>query len=194
MRDRIKRALQQTSARPSASTTPVDSALFRDLIGPVRELKETTAPKPRPPPPPPVPKQSLLDEAHVMHELLDPPDDPELLDGGEVQSFLADGLSPKILRKLKRGGFAVQDEIDLHALTRAQAQKLFAIFLRDVEKRNVSCIRVIHGKGLRSPDQRGVLKSLVDFWLRKRQNVLAFTSAPISQGGTGAVLVLLRRK
>ncbi len=110
---------------------------------------------------------------------------------GELLEYLSDGFPPKLLKRLKRGQFAVQDEIDLHRMTRMQAQAVLRAFLAEAHHRGHRCVRVVHGKGLRSGENGPVLKVMVDQMLRLRGDVLAFASANVREGGSGAVVVLL---
>src|SRR5690606_10200998 len=110
---------------------------------------------------------------------------------GELLEYLRDGLPPKLLRRLKRGHFSVQDEIDLHRMNRAQAEAVLRAFLAESRRHGRRCVRVVHGKGLRSSEVGPVLKAMVDRFLRLRGDVLAFASAPGREGGSGAVVVLL---
>lgn len=110
---------------------------------------------------------------------------------GDVLSHRREALSPRAFQRLKRGQFSVQDELDLHGATALQAEGLLRRFLADAHAHDHGCVRVIHGKGQRSDGDAPVLKNLVDRVLRQRADVMAFHSAPPTQGGTGAVLVLL---
>jgi DNA-nicking Smr family endonuclease len=159
-----------------------DSRLFRESIGNVRPLDAVAAP-PAAARPEPHPHMFEADEAAVPGELLDMSFDPAVLEVGEELSYLRDGYSPKLLRQLKRGQFSVQDDIDLHQMNAAAAQSTI-IMLR--------CVRIVHGKGLRSRAAGPVLKGLTDRMLRRRDDVIAFASARPAQGGTGAVVVLLK--
>ena len=105
---------------------------------------------------------------------------------GDVLSYRREALSPRAFQRLKRGQFSVQDELDLHGATALQAEGLLRRFLADAQAHDHGCVRVIHGNG-----DAPVLKNLVDRLLRHRSDVMAFHSAPPTQGGTGAVLVLL---
>ena len=113
---------------------------------------------------------------------------------GDVLSYRRDALSPRAFQRLKRGQFSVQDELDLHGATALQAEGLLRRFLADAHAHDHGCVRVIHGKGQRSDSEAPVLKNLVDRMLRQRADVMAFHSAPPTQGGTGAVLVLLAHR
>lgn len=168
-----------------------DAELFRSLIGPVREMAPVDAPV-LPEAPAPRAAMSEADEAHVIEELFDLPDDIALLDGAEQMSYLADGHSPKLLRKLKRAQFRICDEFDLHHLTAPKAKRLLHQYLHQMRAQQRLCVLVIHGKGLRSNLSGALLKSMVDLELRRRNDVIAFHSAPPAQGGTGAVMILLK--
>jgi DNA-nicking Smr family endonuclease len=136
-----------------------------------------------------VPVQSLLDEHSALAESRSGAPGPDVADEA---SFLQAGVPPQVLRKLRRGAWAVQDELDLHGLTRAEARTAVAEFLRESLRRARRCVRIVHGKGLRSGNREPVLKHKVRVWLAQREEVLAFCQAPATQGGSGAVLVLLR--
>jgi DNA-nicking Smr family endonuclease len=95
------------------------------------------------------------------------------------------------LRKLRRGQYRVQAELDLHGLTQAEAKVQLHEFLNTALQRNVRCLRIVHGKGLRSGTRGPVLRQLVNDMLRRTAQVLAFASARQIDGGTGALYVLL---
>lgn len=171
-----------------------DGRLFRDAIGYVRPLKTTHAPKPARPRPLPEPVQAQLDEARVRHELLTHPIDPALIEAGDEISYLKSGQQQRLLQRLRRGQFSVRAEIDLHEMSSAVARDAIRLFLDDCRSEGELCVRIVHGKGLRSKSHGPVLKRLTDSLLRQRADVLAFTSARPAQGGTGAVVVLLARR
>ncbi len=187
---RIRRPPKQT-ATPSAGED--DHRLFLDAIGPVRPLVSAQVAETSTARPPPEPRQSQLDEARVPGELIASAIDPALIEVGEELSYLKDGHSPTLLRKLKRGQFSIADEIDLHQMTAAVARPAIASFLTDCKRERKLCVRIIHGKGLRSRNEGPVLKRLVDGMLRRRADVLAYASAKPNEGGTGATIVLLQR-
>lgn len=180
--------------RPAPSKPPPSEevALFHEAIGPVRRLPEVGA-APRAAPPAPRPRSREKDEAQALYDSRFQPFLSSPIGPDEVLEYLADGHSPRLLRELKRGQYAVQDEIDLHRLTQAQAEVMLRQFLASARHEGRRCVRVVHGKGLRSGDPGPVLKALVDRLLRLRADILAFTSAPAREGGSGAVLVLLAR-
>ena len=174
--------------------TPInddDSRLFREAIGDVRQL-DPVAPPPAAAKPAPHPHMLEADEAAVPGELLDMAFDPAVLEVGEELSYLRDGYSPKLLRQLKRGQFSVQDDLDLHQMNAAAALASIATFLAEAKQHGWRCVRIVHGKGLRSRAAGPVLKGLTDRLLRRRDDVIAFASARPAMGGTGAVVVLLK--
>ena len=143
--------------------------------------------------PPPVPVQSLLDAHDTLKESVSGTLDwDQLMDTGEELVFLRPGMSREILRRLRRGHWVVQDHVDLHGMNSEQARHLLAQFLAACTKRGLRCVRIVHGKGLRSPNREPVLKNKVRHWLAQRDNVLAFCQAPDHHGGGGALLALLR--
>jgi len=171
-----------------------DIALFRDAVRGARPIRTSNrAVIDRRPAPPPVPVQSLLDAHDTLAESVSGPIDWEqMMETGEELVFLRPGLSREILRRLRRGHWVVQEHIDLHGKNSEQARHLLAQFLGACSRRALRCIRIVHGKGLRSPNREPVLKNKVPVWLARRDDVLAFCQAPANQGGAGALLVLLR--
>ena len=141
--------------------------------------------------PAPLPRQRLRDERAVLDESLGPASLDDALDSGNELTYLADGLRRDVLRKLRRGHWVVQDELDLHGMNRHMAALAVAEFLNACRKRQVRCVRIVHGKGRGSHNREPVLKGLLRKWLL-REGVLAFSQAPGAQGGSGAVLVLLK--
>lgn len=170
--------------------TPEDAALFRAAIGPVRELPQAIEP-PSLPRPAPVPRQRDLDEAEALAQSRLRPFDLAGAALGEAAEHLQTGLSPRLLKRLKRGQYSVQDELDLHGMTVPVAEASLRRFVRESRSEGRYCVRIVHGKGLRSGLEGPVLKGVAEHLLRQRSDVLAYASAPDAQGGTGALLVLL---
>jgi DNA-nicking Smr family endonuclease len=108
------------------------------------------------------------------------------------QTFVRKGLGTDLLARLRRGHWAVQGELDLHRLNRDEARDALADFLLEARSNGWRCVRVVHGKGLSSPNREPVLKEKVRRWLAQREEVLAYCEAPRHAGGGGAVLVLLK--
>ena len=192
--DVMRIALRRTYAspmkrRPTPTVTDDDAALFRDAIGDVRriEVEDTAVARP---PPTPEPRMRERDEDDALKESRFLPTSAEAFALGEPLSYRRDEIPAKTLKRLAAGEYAVQDEVDLHHLPEREAEALLKAFLTHARQERHHCVRVIHGKGLRS-EAGPVLKAMVDGVLRHRGDVLAFASAPASQGGTGAALVLL---
>jgi DNA-nicking Smr family endonuclease len=169
-----------------------DAALFRSAIGPVRELQTTPA-GPQKPQPKPQTRMRDRDEADARSEFQRALDASPLL-AGDVSSYRRQNVPKGVLQRLARGEYAAQDELDLHHVNAATAEAMLRRFMKEAFASGMGCVRVIHGKGLNSPDGVPTIKNLVDRVLRHRSDVLAFHSAPPAQGGTGAVLVLLGRR
>jgi DNA-nicking Smr family endonuclease len=169
-----------------------DQDLFRAEMDGVRPLQtDTTTPESSRPAPRPL--QRLKDKQQAMDELLDSPETTEL-ETGEALWFARPGLQHSVQRKLRRGQYSIEAELDLHGMTVAEARQAMSDFLKHCRTQKMHCIRVIHGKGNSSTDKRPVLKNKVNQWLRQREEILAFSSARPADGGTGAIYVLLRRK
>ncbi len=149
--------------------------------------------------PAPVPRQRIADErdALLMSKYGSEPA-PQSWDIGQElegeQTFLRRGLGTDVLTGLRRGRWTVQGEIDLHGMTTVEAHDALADFLVEARTRGLRCVRVIHGKGLTSPNKEPVLKGKVRRWLAHWDDVLAYCEAPRHAGGGGAVLVLLTGK
>lgn len=166
--------------------------LFREAVRDAVPLRATPRVRSTPRRPPPVPVQSLLDEHEALHETLFASLDDEPAPAGDDETYLAPGVGRDVLRKLRRGAWRVQRELDLHGLTKVEAQLQLAEFLQACHKYEWRCVRIVHGKGLGSRNREPVLKGRVRAWLTRRKEVLAYCETPPAQGGSGALLVLLR--
>src|SRR5690242_9023914 len=167
-----------------------DRRLFREAVRDVKPLAPETPP-PAPRRPPPRARFTRADRLAVLRESLDGNvGDPELASGEELV-FAREGVQVGVLRKLRRGQYRVQAEIDLHGLTVAEAKEELRAFLAHALEHHFRCVRIIHGKGLRSGHRGPVLKGAVSSVLRRVGPVLAYVSARQVDGGTGALYVLL---
>jgi DNA-nicking Smr family endonuclease len=138
------------------------------------------------------PLQQDLDDEAVMHESMsDEFDISTLLDVDDQLSFRRPGIGTDVTRKLRKGEWSIQGQIDLHGLRSDEARNAMGQFIRDAKRMGWRCVRVVHGKGLGSPGKEPVLKSKVQRWLVQKNEVLAFVQAKPSDGGGGALLVLL---
>ena len=142
--------------------------------------------------PKPKARFSKADERNVLAESLE--DDIDTIEHGygAALRFHRQHVGKRTLRKLQRGGYSVQAEIDLHGMTLAEAKPRLMDFIDYSASQGKYCVRIVHGKGHGSGDRGPVLKNAVNRWLRKWDNVLAFVSTPQVDGGTGAVYVLLQ--
>ena len=170
-----------------------DTHLFRDAVKGVKRLDPGKL-APRPKPPAPLPVQSRLDSQAALTEMASGQFDFEELEYGDEAHFQRPGITRTVMRRLRRGQFAVQAELDLHGLAVAEAKTELAEFIRHSCQRGHGCVRVIHGKGHRSPGKMPVLKPKVSTWLSKWDDVVAFATARPVDGGTGALYVLLKRR
>jgi DNA-nicking Smr family endonuclease len=180
-----------SSKRPSLSDT--DRSLFRQAVAGAKPLPHHDKLLRKKDAPPPYPVQSYLDEQEALRESLAAGWTAEdWLDTGEEPNFLRPGLSREVLRKLRSGTWVIQIDLDLHGLDRHQARAALADFLASCVRRGLRCVRVIHGKGLGSKNREPVLKTKVKYWLTRREEVLAYCQARAVDGGSGALVVLLR--
>jgi DNA-nicking Smr family endonuclease len=182
---------KKRDSKPATEDVDLLRASLADVVPlPQTNRAHTTSPLPRP-----IPVQRLRDEQAALSESLSPhvPWDSGH-ETGEELAYLRPGLPSLTLRKLRRGHWVIQDEIDLHGSTTPEARALLADFLGDCLRRGLRCVRVIHGKGLRSKNREPVLKQKVARWLMQRDEVLAYCQARRTEGGSGAAVVLLKAK
>jgi len=182
-----------TAERERAAAERRERSLFATSVGAVVPLRKLAAPAPARARPPAVARQRQRDEAAALVEsIADAFDAESLLETDDALSFRRHGIGLDVVRKLRRGVWVLQDEIDLHGLRSDQARERVAAFLRDAARSGLRCVRVVHGKGHGSPGREPVLKSKVKSWLMQRSEVLAFTHARPADGGHGALIVLLK--
>lgn len=188
-----ERQRQAAEREREAKQARIDADLFRLSIGEVAQLAPTGKLVTAPPPPPPIARQRMADEHAALKESLsDEFSVDSLLDTDENLSYARTGIGPDVVRKLRRGHWVIQDQLDLHGLRRDQAREALAGFLRHACKRGMRCVRIIHGKGLGSVNKEPVLKNKVRNWLVQKEEVLAFCQARAADGGSGALVVLLK--
>jgi DNA-nicking Smr family endonuclease len=186
-------AQRELEARERALREQRERDLFALSVGPVAPLRRRAHNLVERPRPHPLPRQRERDEAAVLVESISDEFDVEsLLETDDALSFRRRDIGPEVLRKLRRGVWAIQGQLDLHGLRRDAAREQLGSFLRDADRHGLRCVRVIHGKGNGSPGRAPVLKNKVKGWLVQKSEVIAFTQARASDGGHGALLVLLR--
>ena len=132
------------------------------------------------------------DAAVLVESVSDEIDVERLLETDDALSYRRPGIGLDVLRKLRRGEWVIQAEIDLHGMRVDEARPALGSFLRETVKRGTRCVRVVHGKGLGSKDRVPILKTKVKGWLMQRDEVIAFCQARAVDGGAGALVVLLR--
>jgi DNA-nicking Smr family endonuclease len=185
--DYLQRSMSDSSDNESDDLTSFREAvtgirrLSHDKIGPHRRKLK------------PYPQQRHRDEQLALQESLAAPQPTADIEFGDELLFSRNGVQNSVMRKLRRGQYRIEAELDLHRLTAAQAHKVLVEFIFHSRRRQLRCVRIIHGKGLSSKDQHPVLKGKVNSWLQQWDDVLAFCSARQCDGGTGATYVLLRR-
>jgi len=158
-------------------------------VQPLPDMRKTLLKKERPAA---LPLQQKLDDQAVLREAIsDEFDVSTLLDTDDHLSFRRPGVGPDVTRKLRKGEWSIQRQLDLHGLRSDDAREALGAFIRDAHKQGIRCLRVVHGKGLGSPGKAPVLKNKVHSWLVQKNEVLAFVQAKPADGGAGALVVLL---
>jgi len=184
-----RKAEEQRRARQATA----DRDLFLQAAGKVQPLAVPSKAPLRHEKPRPVPIQRQRDEEAALQETLsDEFDASTLLEVDEHLSYRRPGIGPDVTRKLRRGDWAIQRQLDLHGLRTEDARVALGQFIRDAQKQGLRCVRVVHGKGLGSPGKTPVLKGRVQSWLAQKKEVLAFVQARPAEGGAGALVVLLQ--
>ncbi|MDP3618144.1 MAG: Smr/MutS family protein [Rhodoferax sp.] len=188
-RQRLQQAAQALRAEQQAAA---ETDLFVRAAGVVQPLPKKGHALLKIELPQPQTMQYQRDEKAVLKESIsDEFDVGTLLDVDDLLSFRRPGIGTDVTRKLRRGDWTIQRQIDLHGLRRDEAREHLSLFIREAHKQGIRCLRVVHGKGLGSPGKAPVLKSRVHSWLVQKNEVLAFVQAKPADGGAGALLVLL---
>ena len=185
-------AAAELARREAEQRAEAERHLFARAVGAVKPLpvKERVHMKPHRPMPRPL-QQDLDDQAALVESMSDEFDVSTLLDVDDQLSFRRPGIGTDITRKLRKGEWSMQGQLDLHGLRSDEARTALGQFIRDAKRMGWRCVRVVHGKGLGSPGKEPVLKAKVQRWLVQKNEVLAFVQAKPSDGGAGALVVLL---
>lgn len=181
--------IKKADERPA---TDDDAGLFRRVMADANPLRQ---PEKEPAPRTVAPARarfSRQDENEVMHECMHADVDDSETASGDSLRFQRASVGRRTMRKLARGSYSVQNEVDLHGMIIPQAKETLHDFIVASSRRGHTCVRIIHGKGLGSGERGPVLKRKVNSWLRQWSQVLAFVSARQVDGGTGAIYVLLQ--
>ena len=185
-------AAAELARREAEQRAEAERHLFARAVGAVKPLpfKERVHMKPHRPAPRPL-QQDLDDQAALVESMSDEFNVSTLLDVDDQLSFRRPGIGTDITRKLRKGEWSIQGQLDLHGLRSDEARTALGQFIRDAKRMGWRCVRVVHGKGLGSPGKEPVLKAKVQRWLVQKNEVLAFVQAKPSDGGAGALVVLL---
>ncbi|MFC0351620.1 Smr/MutS family protein [Undibacterium danionis] len=171
----------------------IEANIFRSSIGDVQILKQQEKFHPIPQKPKPIPFKHIEDEQKALQESLsDEFDAGTLLESDENLSYTRPGVGIDVAKKLRQGAWVIQAQLDLHGMRRDQARDNLGEFLRKCIRSGFRCVRIIHGKGLGSINKEPVLKNKVRNWLIQKDEVIAFSQATAADGGSGALIVLLR--
>ena len=173
--------------------TDDDRDVFRRALADAKPLRATRRAEEVIRKPAPRARFARADEMAALRESLEADIDDTESHGGESLCFHRPSVGKRTMRKLSRGNFSVQADIDLHGMTVAEAKPRLSEFIASCARDGKLCVRVVHGKGLGSGNRGPVLKQKVNRWLRQWDTVLAFVSTRQVHGGTGAVYVLLRQ-
>lgn len=193
----IKQSLKKQRAQQQQKQAASDAqTLFIQAVGKVRPLRGDHANRvvQRPQPVAPHARQRQLNESVTLKEAMsDTFDAGILLEADEDLSYRRPEIGIDVIRKLRKGHWSIQHQIDLHGLRCDAACEKLGGFLRSCLHHDIRCARIITGKGLGSPNKQSVLKYQVPRWLAQRNEVLAFVQAHPADGGAGAIVVLLRK-
>jgi DNA-nicking Smr family endonuclease len=191
--DAEKAAALQAAKLEAQRRANAEKNLFIRAVGAVTTLDHAPRVDLSPMPAPPLAQQQIRDDINVLRESLsDDFDVSTLLDTDDELSYRSQGIGTDVTQKLRKGHWSLQGQIDLHGLRSDEARDALGQFIRDASKRGWRCVRIVHGKGLGSPGKTPVLKSKVQRWLVQKTEVLAFVQAKGSEGGAGALVVLLK--
>ncbi len=164
-----------------------DNQSFQEMILDVNKIKTNQAQpykKKHRPIPLNIPIEKSEDTRFADHQI----------DTFDLLSYQSAGIQNRLFKELGKGYIKPEGSLDLHGRRITEAHKIFNQFINDAIYHRARCVRIIHGKGHRSTDNQPILKQKTNQWLRQRDEVLAFISAPSWDGGTGAVYVLLSKK
>lgn len=189
---RLAQAQVKEAARVAEESRKA-AAEFRSLVGAVKPLKQAPRVEKPAAAPAPFPFKRWEDDKQVLQESISDEYGADwLIETDETLSYRRQGLGHDVVRKLRRGTWTIQSQLDLHGYRVDEAREALAEFLRGCVKLEFRCVRVIHGKGLGSVNRTPVLKEKVRRWLVQKDEVLAFVEAAPNDGGAGVVLVLLK--
>lgn len=193
------RAKEQAERAERERVARQEAGLFQNALGGVKKIPESNRYVPNAPPginvavKPHKPRTQAEDDAAVLREMMsDQFEVDHLLDDEPNISFTRSGVGSDVVRKLRKGVWPVQDELDLHGMRRDTARDQLGDFLSRAARRKLRCVCVIHGKGMGSAGGEPVLRSMVHSWLEQKDDVIAFCAANVDGRPHGALIVLLK--
>ncbi len=184
---------RRKTTRIAPPLDPHERDEFREAVADVTPLPSANRIVHPSPPISPWPSKTKEDEQAVLQDSLSD-HDPGDFESGDELSYLRSGMPSQTLRKLRRGHWVVQAQLDLHGMNSDEARLEVAGFIAACRQYDIRCVRIIHGKGLGSFRREPVLKRKLRNWLMQKDDVLAFCQARNVDGGSGAALVLLKAK
>jgi DNA-nicking Smr family endonuclease len=179
-------------ANKDDDTDEDEFALFRQEMRDATRIRQNRLIHNKPKPVAKAIRQKIIDDEYQGEPFSDM-FSPETVGNEEYLEYRGPGIQHKLFGKLRNGKVHIEAELDLHGMTIAKAEPTLSEFLEFCQQQQIRCVRIIHGKGWGSRDNKPVLKSKLNHWLRQSQSVLAFCSATVDDGGTGALYVLLKR-
>lgn len=199
LRDELRRRREDEARlaheeRERQARAVAQQQVFARAVGPVNRMPVHGRVLPAVAPVPPLARQREQDEREALQaSLSDGLDGDALLESDDSLSFRRAHIGADVVRRLRRGEWAIQAQVDLHGLTRDAARERVVAFLREAQRQGLRCVRVVHGKGQGSPGKMPVLKGRVQRWLAQCVQVDAYAQARAAEGGAGALVVLLAR-
>jgi len=189
----VARAEAEQQRREQQEKLEREANIFRTSIGEVKQIATVPRVPQSAPRPLPIARQRIADEEAALQESLSDDFSVEtLMETDEALSYARSGIGADVLKRLRRGEWVTQGQLDLHGLRTDEAREAVGQFLRNAIKQGKRCVRIIHGKGLGSVNKEPVLKNKVRNWLVQKDEVMAFCQARAADGGSGALMVLLR--
>lgn len=190
-RDQIIRPKELIVKKPKPAD---DNTLFQKEMNGIKPLtQERVRPKTKVIEPETLAKTKKDKDFYSNDSLYSEEFEPKTIGNEETLSFQRSGVQDRLFNQLRAGQLYLEAELDLHGMIITTAHQELAGFIYQCRRERIRCVRIIHGKGWGSKDNQPVLKTKLNAWLQQEENVLAFCSTPIEDGGTGAVYVLLRR-
>jgi DNA-nicking Smr family endonuclease len=194
----LKEALESkryTYSKKDTIKNKSDEEIFLDAMADVKEIRKFREISPKKPPRFKLRPMQKEDTVDTLRQIVNGERKIRLSDTGEYMEWISPNVRKDIVRRLHQGDFSVQDYIDLHGMTLIEAEEALCLFINDAVKKGLFCVKVIHGRGLRSPGGP-VLKEALKNWLQGtfKKRVLAYSTAKDCDGGLGATYIILKTR